>query len=436
MGLGYTPVGGGRFVDARGDFVSPAFQGPPKTNAQTQAQIEALAMQMAQAMLDEQAAAAQRATNGRVYTSFDTVQDVLPNNEETVTRGLFSGNTGSLVVMFTSSLLTATQKTYFQTIHSTGDPSANVNSNPELSIAYGHFAGSGSKDLTGNLNDDTPTRAIYKQYANLLLPPNDKKFTINGVDTDHIYILNFNRSRVREKLDPGNFELTLAQLSGALGVGANDLTLGARHTGSRVKVAGKNNYIQIIDDSSLTSPTLGEGGEIYNLVSGSIDNNIQIHNSANPVYYGLLYPQHGIAILNADSLDAGYPAGVNFGSVTASLVEGRNAVKLFTALSSSNGMTPNTVNGGIQARSSEQVKSTYYFVRVRNAEYNYSNNPSYVTGSLGELFFSSFINNPQVYITGVGLYNQRRELLAVAKLSQPLLKNFTREALIKVKLDF
>ena len=174
--------------------------------------------------------------------------------------------------------------------------------------------------------------------------------------------------------------------------------------------------IQVIDDSSLTSATLGEGGERYNLVSGSIDNAVQIYQPSDPVYYGLLYPQHGIAILNAETLDKPFPAGVNFGTITGSLVQGDNANKLFVAISSSNGITPNTVNGGIQARSSEQVKSTYYFVRVRNAEYNYSNNPSYVTGSLGELFFSSFINNPQVYVTGVGLYNQRRELLAVAKL--------------------
>jgi hypothetical protein len=73
---------------------------------------------------------------------------------------------------------------------------------------------------------------------------------------------------------------------------------------------------------------------------------------------------------------------------------------------------------------------------VKNGDYNYSNNPSYVSGSNGDLAFSTFINDPQSYITTVGMYNDRRELLAVAKLSQPLLKSFTREVLIKVKLDF
>jgi hypothetical protein len=83
----------------------------------------------------------------------------------------------------------------------------------------------------------------------------------------------------------------------------------------------------------------------------------------------------------------------------------------------------------------ERVKATYYFVRARNAEYNYSNNKSFTTGS-GELTYATFADNPQVYITTVGLYNSSLELLAVAKLSQPILKNFTREALIKVKLNY
>ena len=59
-----------------------------------------------------------------------------------------------------------------------------------------------------------------------------------------------------------------------------------------------------------------------------------------------------------------------------------------------------------------------------------------MTGSLGEMKYTTFVNDPQAYITTVGLYNNNRELLAVAKLSQPLLKNKTKEILVKVKLDF
>jgi len=176
-------------------------------------QVESLARQLANQIIREREQAKARQRMGRIFTDFDPTDDVLPNNIETVTRGLFAGNTGSLTSMFTSSNLTATQKTYFQEIFSTGDPATNSNADSELSIAYGHFDGSGSKDLTGNLNNDTPSRAIYKQYAQLLLAPNDKKFTINGTDTNEIYVLNFNRARIREKLDPGNFEVTLAELN-------------------------------------------------------------------------------------------------------------------------------------------------------------------------------------------------------------------------------
>ena len=146
-----------------------------------------------------------------------------------------------------------------------------------------------------------------------------------------------------------------------------------------------------------------------------------------------MYPQFGIAILNADTLNT----NVGFNTVTGSGVQGNNAMKIITSLSASVALgAPAGDDYGLQARSSEQVKSTYYFVRVKNGEYNYSNNPTFTSGSLGGLRYSTFISDPQTYITTVGLYNDRRELLAVAKLSRPLLKSFTREALIKVKLDF
>ena len=76
------------------------------------------------------------------------------------------------------------------------------------------------------------------------------------------------------------------------------------------------------------------------------------------------------------------------------------------------------------------------FVRSRNAEFNYSTNPSFISGSTGEVIYTEFINSPQVYVTTVGMYNDANELVAVAKLSKPLLKDFTKESLIRVKLDF
>ena len=77
-------------------------------------QVESLARQLANQIIRERDAAKRRQRLGRIYTRFDATDDILPNNVEIVTRGLFANNTGSLVSMFTSSNLTATQKTYFQ----------------------------------------------------------------------------------------------------------------------------------------------------------------------------------------------------------------------------------------------------------------------------------------------------------------------------------
>jgi hypothetical protein len=374
-----------------------------------QGQLESLARQLADDIIRQREEARRRAQFGKVYQEFDPADDVIRNNVETVTRGMFSGNDGTLVgasEMFTSSL-TAAQQSYFYDIYHK-DPVTDNTAIEQFSIAYGHFAGSGSLDTTGNLNDDTPSRAIYKQYAQLLLPPNDKKFTFNGTDSDYIYVVNFNRARIREKIDPGNIEFTFIKTPSA--------TTTAATAGTPTK---------IIDDSSLNANSIGEAGLVYNLVSGSISPTTTIHNPSSPTYFGLLYPQHGIAIFNGVALDTG--AQPNF-STDNSAAQNYNHLRLLSSLKGSGGQ--------IQARSSEQVKSSYFFCRLKNAEYNYSNNPSFVTGSLGQLAFNTFIQDPQVYITTVGLYNDRKELLAVAKLSQPLLKSFTREALIKIKLDF
>ncbi len=370
---------------------------------------------------NQQALAAANAIAGRVYTPFAN-GDVISNQQETVTKGLWSGNVGSLITFFTSSTQTATQKQYYYEIFQSA--SSSPTSAPQFSVVYGNRLGSGSADQGGQVND-SPARAIYSQYKLMLLEPGDTTFTFAGENSNQIYVINVNRARMREQLDPGNFQISLAPLSGS--AFANNV-----HTGSNVKVLTTGKPVVLIDDSSRAPASIGQSGKRYNIVSGSIEEGI--FNPSSPTYYGLFYPQLGVAVLNGQDLNA----ALGFNTVTGSGIEGDNAFKLFTSISGAAVHFQDNTGDPLafEARSSELIKSTHYFVRVRNSEYNYSNNPTFTTGSDGALANPLFANDPKVYITTVGLYNNRTELLAVAKLSKPLLKSFTREALIKVKLDF
>ena len=89
-----------------------------------------------------------------------------------------------------------------------------------------------------------------------------------------------------------------------------------------------------------------------------------------------------------------------------------------------------------QFRSEEKITTNAYFCRARAEEFNYSNNPTFTSGSNGTFRFSTMKDDPRVYITTVGLYDDANQLLAVAKLSKPQLKSFAKELLVKVKLDY
>ena len=73
---------------------------------------------------------------------------------------------------------------------------------------------------------------------------------------------------------------------------------------------------------------------------------------------------------------------------------------------------------------------------VGENEFNYSQNPTLQTGSFGELKEPFLNDNFNPYVTTIGLYNNNNELLAVAKLGQPLKMSPTTDIVFNIKLDF
>ena len=274
------------------------------------------------------------------------------------------------------------------------DPS-NINAQIQFDLAYGHYAGSGSTKEAGATAGLTPTRAVYSQWRNLLLESTTNKFTINSVESDDIYVLNVARNRYKQKLNADGFEL---HISGA----ANPLRLKADVSTAAVQVNGM---------------------DTYKIVSGTIAGGVVT--TPNNQEFGVIYPDEGVVILGPTQLDA----SASLATVRTSETVALNAKKLFLHISSSEYFA---------GKSEELLKSTYYNINVQSGEYNFTSNPTFISGSAvdGIFRFQSMIGDPQVYITTVGLYNNNNELLAVAKLSKPLLKNFTKQISITAKLDY
>ncbi len=200
--------------------------------------------------------------SGKIYTIFE-VGDVVANQQETITRALWSNNVGNLTSFFTSSNQTTTQQRYYYEIFNSA--SAECGAEAQFSVAYGHKAGSGSADEGGQVND-TPSRAIYGQYRLLCLDGDTARFTFDGSTTDQIYAINVNRARMREFLDEGNMEVNIAHLSGSEWIEGGDLM--TAYTGSNVTLGGQGQVLRLIDDSGINAATITDAGEVYDMVSG------------------------------------------------------------------------------------------------------------------------------------------------------------------------
>jgi len=371
--------------------------------ANFQKMVETEARRRVREIENERKRAKALAKNGRIYTRFDPAEDMISNQKEKISRGLWSDGSGTLKTFHQSVAQSGSTGPYYYDVHNTTSESAD--SKVQFALAYGHIDGSGSLGT----NEDTATKAIYSQYRNLVLSPGDTQFTFKTLggskNSNDIYAITVQRARIREKLDPGNWELNLS---------------GSGGTETR----------RLIDDSGATTDSsVNAAGRVFNIVSGSIADGVHASGSAEE-YAGLVYPDLGILILDPDWLDE----SCSLSTGRASNTDNDNAQKFFDIISGS-GVT-NSGAFGFVARNEEEVTSTHFFVRIKNSEYNFSNNPTYTSGSFGDFYNVDFFKDPKSYITTIGLYSDSNELLAVAKLSKPLFKNFNREALVKVKLDY
>jgi len=308
----------------------------------------------------------------------------------------------TLTSFFTSSVQAAASSgDYYLNIQD--GPDSSTSESVQFAIAYGNKIGSGSIPYNSGVTGKSPSSTIYGQYRTMILEDENTDFAFGDYTGTEFFVISVDRARFKESLFPGSLNLHLSASEGEV-----VLTDNSKDVITNTFV-GSNRVYQIVSGSN-GSAYSGTG---YTPNSGS---------------YGWFLPDTGLILLNAMALSGSAAAGGIGLSVTRANTNNlTNNQNLYNAL---------VEGANFQLNSQETITSDFVFIRPRSSEFNYSENPSFISGSTGEVIYNDFINNPQTYVTTVGLYNDTNDLLAVAKLSKPLIKDFTKESLIRVKLDF
>ncbi len=282
-------------------------------------------------------------------------------------------------------------------------PYLSSSSNHIFDITCGY---SNNSALSASTNSDhTKKVAIYNQMAQVLAGHDEsgsiRRFDADGdlssgTKHDDVFFLNFSRLLSKDEIKKGTFSLSF--MTGAYAAPAPKLVTIA-DTGA--------------DTAYKTNSPAGE----YGLLKRGHTN------------VGLLYYQAGVAVLTASVLE-GVATGFKF-NATGDGVSG--SLTGSTIQSNADNLRHHLYN--LTFNNTTELNSTIYFCRVNHNEYNYSANPTYTSGSRVRVK-NNTIDNPVSYITTVGLYSADNELLATAKLSEPLKKDPTNEMILRVRLDY
>jgi len=349
--------------------------------------------------------------------------------EEKITSPYFSdGSTQLLASSIVSASLSDTNEAYFFGIANSSTPTVS-----EFHVSYGNVNGYGAEVQSGTKSE---TNVVYKQLASLLLSPqevtggffisrNKSLSTVpttpavsSGNDTD-IYVLSGIRSNQLDRINKKNWTIVLS--------GSNT-----------TNIAG--NILHLTDDSVNDTPYSSPAGNRYNIVSGS-DGTVVVEASVKT--YGFIYPDMGIMVFSGAELSASIPGkGADkadtaifddathkgFAVGTTTDADRKNALRFINCLQ--------PTGAKLKFRDEEDQFSRQYFCRLPAGGFNFSNSPTFVSGSNNELRQKSMWDNPTTFVTQVQLYNPAGDVVAVGNLSSAVKKNKTSEATIKVKITF
>lgn len=343
---------------------------------------------------------------------------ILENNDKTTTRTLLHEAiplTGTIVsgTYYIKSSDTQTNiKRYahgmFESVYDYPYLSSSANHIFDLTIGY-----SAQSSLSGAANLQNAKKInIYNQMAQVLVGfdenGNIRRFDKDGDHTggtkmDEVFFINYARLLNKDETKKGSYRLQL-YVSGGYKTRSTAHTYGDYGAATAYKTNSPAGDYALLKEDSETGETFGH------------------------IYY-----QAGVVVLSASIFRGvttfgprGMTDAAGFSSVDACFTG-----SLITASCEGlrNMWHDNDFNN------TTELNSTVYFCRANHNEFNYSANPTYLSESQIRVKNQS-IDEPVSYFTTVGLYSPTNELLAVAKLSEPIKKTPSEEVTLRVRLDY
>ena len=287
--------------------------------------------------------------------------------------------------------------------------SAHVQNDKKLNIYYQM-----AQTLMGYTFDSTGKSAIR-------LFDKDGNFATTADDQlNEVFFLNFSRMLSKDEIQKGTFSITL--LTG----------------GQYDEQTHHQDFLEIRDtnaqnDFRINSPA-GEYGILKTFDSssdGHFTMNVDTGEHRGAVSAGLIFYQAGIAVITASVFS-------NFsGSAFGHLAGVQTSITdILTGSSITGACDPFRARvKNISFNNTTELNSTIYFCRANHNEFNYSSNPTYLSSSQ-LVVKNKGEDTPVSYVTSIGLYSADNELLAVAKLSEPIRKDPTTELTFRVRLDY
>jgi len=310
-------------------------------------------------------------------------------------------------------------------------PYLSSSANHIFDITFAYAATSGMSGSSGGTTQNAKKINMYNQFAQVLLGYSGSTNTIETFESDlnygddnrqmkEVFVINFSRLLTKDQIKKGSFSLVL---------GTGSWNNPFERTGSGVNAAVPT-LATITDASASSANDQGTkntiGGDYGVLYMSQSDSRYRTDDAV-----GVLFYQSGIAMVTASVFNSSSDfytgsGGSVYYNITQSL-SGANITGSCDALR-------HRVQS-LSFNNTTEINSQIYFCRVPHNKFNYSSNPTYLTGSKIRVK-NVASDNPVSYITTIGLYAPDNELLAVAKLSEPLKKDPTNEMTLRVRLDY